>query len=56
MTARIDEPPWPWKAVPFQSGRNTLIGRTGQNEKREECSEETESPPQAVKERRHGLA
>ena len=56
MTARIDEPSWPWKAMPFQSGRNTLIGRAGQKEEGEKSSEETDSPPQAERERRHGLA
>jgi hypothetical protein len=56
MTARIDEPAWPRKAMPFQSGRNTLIGCAGQKEERDKSSEETDSPPQAEKERRHGLA
>jgi hypothetical protein len=42
--------------MPFKSGRHTLIRRAGQNEEREECAEEANSPPRAEEKRGHGAA
>ena len=42
--------------MPFECRRHTLVSGAGENEEREECGEEKGGPPQAEKERGHGLA